>query len=91
MENFKAILHDFKNWLGIFAGKVIVCTTKGRGELLEMGKGLKINHSVSSPSYKVWETFSIKKLSMGQQNFLGKFMGACFTWGLMIRSCKGEN
>ena len=25
---------------------------------------------------------------MAEQIFLGKFMGGCFTWGLMMRSCK---
>ena len=27
---------------------------------------------------------------MGNKLFLGKFFGGCFTWGLLIRSCKGE-
>ena len=30
------------------------------------------------------------KLCMGEQTLLGKFMGGCFTLGLMIRSCKGR-
>ena len=47
-------------------------------------KDLKIKHSVSSPPYKIWETFFMKKLCMGEQTFLGKFFGGCFTWRLMI-------
>ena len=43
-------------------------------KLLEMGKDMKIKHSVSSPPYKVWGTFSVQ-LCMGEQTFLGKFMG----------------
>ena len=27
---------------------------------------------------------------MGKETFLGKFMRGYFTWGLMIRSCKGK-
>ena len=38
---------------------------------------------------KVWGNFFIKKLCMEEQTFLGKFLGVCFTWGLMIRSCEG--
>ena len=41
-----------------FAWKVIVCTTKVRDELLEMGKDLKIKLSVSSPPAKYGESFS---------------------------------
>ena len=71
---------------------MIVCTTKVRDEILEMGKDLKIKHSVSSASLptKYRENVFIKKLCMGAQNCLGKFLGGCFTWGLMIRSCKGK-
>ena len=64
-----------------------------RDELLEMGNDLKIKHNFFSPPYKLTKyegTFFIKKLCMGEQTFLGKFFGRCFTWGLMIRSCKGE-
>ena len=53
-----------------------------------MGKDLKIKHSVSSPPPTYRGTFLIKELCMGKQTFLGKFLGGCFTWGLMIRSCK---
>ena len=72
-----------------FAWKVIVCSTKVRDELLEMGKNLEMKHSVSYPPTKYGETFFIKKLYMEKQTFLGKFFGVCFTWGLMIRLCKG--
>ena len=78
-----------KQWLGSFASKVIVCTTKVRDELLEMAKDLKIKHSVSSPPYKVLGNFFHKKALHGGTNVLEKFCGGCFTWGLMIRSCKG--
>ena len=56
---------------------------------LQMGKDMKIKHSVSSPLTKYGGTFFVKKLCMGEQTFLGKFMGEYFTWGLMVRSCKG--
>ena len=55
-----------------------------------MGKDLKIKVSVSSAPYKVWGNLFIKKLGMGKQNFLEKFLGECFTWELMIRSCNRE-
>ena len=52
---------------------------------LQMGKDMKIKHSVSSPLTKYGGTFFVKKLCMGEQTFLGKFMGGYFTWGLMVR------
>ena len=55
-----------------------------------MGKDLKIKLSVYSPPYKVWGNLFTKKLGMGKQIFLAKFLGGCFTWGLMIRSCNRE-
>ena len=72
----------------LFCLKVIVCTTEVKDEL-EMGIDLKIKHSISSPLTKYGETFFIKRLCTGKQTFLGKFFRGCFTWGLMIRSCKG--
>ena len=45
-----------------------------------MGKDLKIKHDVSSPTYKVWGNFFIKKLSMEEQTFLGNF----FSWVIDI-------
>ena len=54
-----------------------------------MEKEMKTKHSAFSPPTKYRETFFGKKLCMGEQTFLSKFMGGCFTWGLMIRSCKG--
>ena len=78
-----------KQCLGSFAWKVKVCTKKVWDDLLEMGKDLKIKHSVFSPPTKYGETFFIKKVCMGEKTFLGKFFGGCFTWGLMIRLCKG--
>ena len=54
-------------------------------QFLEMGKDMKIKHIVSCPLTKHWGTFFVKKLCMEEQTFLGKFMGECFTWGLLIR------
>ena len=50
---------------------------------------MKVMHSVSSPPTKYWGTFFVKRLCIGEQTFLGKFFVVCFTWGLMIWSCKG--
>ena len=50
-------------------------------KLLEMVKDMKIKYSVSSPP-KVWEDFFLlKKLFMGEQAFLGEFMGRLFYIG----------
>ena len=50
-------------------------------KLLEMVQDMKIKHSVSSPS-KIWEDFFfLKKLFIGEQTFLGKFMGRLFYIG----------
>ena len=62
---------------------------KTRDEPLETRKDLKKKHSVSSPPTRYGGTFSKKKFCMREQTFFGKFLGRCFTWGLMIRSCKG--
>ena len=40
-----------------------------------MGKGLKIKHTYPLPPAKYGGTFFIKKLCMGKQTFLAKFMG----------------
>ena len=53
----------------------MVCTTKIRDELLEMGKDLKTKHSVSSPPTKYGRTFFIEKLCIGEESFLGNFLG----------------
>ena len=53
---------------------MIFCTTKVRDELLEMGKDMKVMHSVSSLPTKYGGTFSVKRLCMRKQTFLGKFM-----------------
>ena len=57
-----------------------------------MGKDLKINRSVSSPTTKYGETFFIKKLCMGEQTFLGKrSMISDHPRGkLMVKSFKGR-
>ena len=69
---------------------MIVCTTKVRDELLEIGIDLKIKHSVSSPPYKVWETFFIKKLCMGEQTFLGKIFFEMFYMGTNDQIMQGR-
>ena len=58
-------------------------------KLLEMGNDMKIKHSVSSLSYNVWGNFFRKKALHGGTNVCGKFMGECFIWRQMVRSCKG--
>ena len=70
-----------KQWLGSFAWKVIVCTTKDRGKLLEMGKKLKIKHSVSCSPYKVQENFCHKKAFHRKTNFLGQIFWGMFYMG----------
>ena len=49
-------------------------------KLLEMGKDMKIKHSV----------FFLKKALNRGKNFLGQIHGGCFTWGLMIKSYHGH-
>ena len=61
---------------------------------------MKIKHGVSSPSppppsppTKYEGVFFIKKNFAWGTDFFGQIyggMGECFTWELMIRSCKGE-
>ena len=58
-------------------------------KLSEMVKDMKRKRSVSCPPTKNCRTFFVKKVFMGGQTIFGKFMGGCFTWGLMIRSWKG--
>ena len=58
LENFKTILYGFKN-----SGQVV--PRKLGMKLLEMRKDMNINHSVSSPSYKVWRNFFCKKCLQG--------------------------
>ena len=74
-----------KQWLGSFASEAIVCTTKVRDELLEIGKDLKIKHSgiVSFltpppspfPLQSVRELFSHKKALHGGTTFFGQIFG----------------
>ena len=47
-------------------------TTEVKLELFEMEKYVKINHSVSSASYKVWGSFFRRKALHGGTNFLGQ-------------------
>ena len=63
-------------------------------KLSEMRKDMKIKHSVSSvppPLQCIGELFFVKKLCMGEQTLLGKFMGRCFTLELIIRPWKGRS
>ena len=46
-----------------------------------MGKGLKINHSVSSPPYKVWGNFFHKKAFHWGTKFFGQIYGGMFYMG----------
>ena len=50
-----------------------------------MGKDMTIKHSVYSSPAKCVRTF-LKKLSMGNKPFLGKFMGSLCTGRLLIKS-----
>ena len=50
-------------------------------KLLEMVKDMKIKHSISPQSMG---DFFLKKSLHGEQTFLDKFIGGCFTWGLII-------
>ena len=61
-------------------------------KLLEMGKDMKIKHSISILlEYK--GSFFLEKALHERTNFFRKNFffgrGGCFTWGLMVRSCKG--
>ena len=51
---------------------------RSQGELLEMGKVLKIKHSVSSPPYKLQGNFFLKKALHGGPNFFGQIF-----WGML--------
>ena len=61
-------------------------------KLLEMAKDMKIKHSVSfSQKTNVWEDFFLlKRLFMGEQTFLGKFMGGLFYMGSNDQILQGE-
>ena len=60
-------------------------------KLLEMGRDMKIKHSVSSPICKVWENFFRKKALHRETNGFGQtYRGKYFTWGAITRSCKRE-
>ena len=50
-------------------------------ELLEMGKDLKIKHSVSSPPYKVWGNLFLKQALHGGTNFFGQIFWGMFYMG----------
>ena len=67
---------------------------KSQGSTFRNGKRFKDKDIVPSlpppPPYKVRGTFFIKMFCMWEQTFFGQMFWGCFTWGLMIRSCKGE-
>ena len=55
------------------------------------GNGKKYEEKSSPlPPTKFGGICFIKNLCMGEQTLLGAFMRGCLTWGLMIRSRKGE-
>ena len=47
-------------------------------KLLEMGKDMKVKHSISNISPKVWGTFFLKKLWKGEKNIFGQICGGLF-------------
>ena len=66
-------------------------------KLLGMGKDMKIKHGVPPPQHTHTHThtnyegvFFIKKNFAWGRLFWANLWGECFTWELMIRSCKGE-
>ena len=69
---------------------MIVCTTKVRDELLEIGIDLKIKHSVSSPPCKVWGNFFHKKALHGGANFFGQFFFEMFYMGTNDQIMQGR-
>ena len=78
MENFKTILHDFKNsgWVVLLEMSYFAWM-----KLLEMGKDMKIKHGVSSPPYKVRGNFIHKKSLHGGTNVFGKIYGGMLYMG----------
>ena len=50
-------------------------------KLLEMGKDMKIKHSVYSPSYKVWGNFFLKKTLNEGTNVFEQIYGGMFYMG----------
>ena len=58
--------------------------------LLELGKDLKIKHSVSSPPYKTWRIFFWKKALHGGTNFLWQIHGGIFYMGIIDQIMQGQ-
>ena len=75
-EIFKTRLYDLKHsgWVVLLEMLQLVPQKLGM-KLLEMGKDVKIKYTVSSPPYKLWETFFCKKLCMGEQIFWANLWG----------------
>ena len=65
-----------KHWLGSFAWRAIVCTTKVRMKHLEVGKDMKIKHNVSSP--KSMGRLFLKKALHGGAHSFGQIYGGMF-------------
>ena len=59
------------------------------GRTFRNGKRYEDKTQCLLPPAKYVETFFIKKFCMGEQTFLGKFLGGCFSCELMIKSGKG--
>ena len=83
------------HWLGIFAWKTIVCTTKVRDETFRNGKRhedkaqcfILIHRDPLPPKYG--GTFFLKDFAYGNKRFRAYLWGM-LNLGLMIRSCKGN-
>ena len=60
-------------------------------KLLEMGKDIKIKHTVSSRPTKYGETFFVKKLCIGGTNFFGQIYRGMFYMGTNDQIVQGES
>ena len=68
-------------WLGPFAWKAIVLPWKLEMKLLEMGKNMKIKHSIFSLS-KVWRDIFLEKALHEGTNFFGHIYGGVVLHGV---------
>ena len=77
LENSKTISYDFKNSSSVVLLERSQFVLQKLGmKLLEMGKDMKIQHSVSSPPYKVQRNFFCKKdLCLGNKRFRKNLWG----------------
>ena len=67
---------------------VIAFITKVRNQTFRNGKRYEGKTQCLLFPCKEWGNFFVKKLCMGEQTFWGQIFGGCFTWQLMIGSCK---